>query len=198
MKRCRFFFATVAILALSSLFSTTTDAREKVDQKQLDSAIIRLVERLEHGPWSFVPSRYIGSNNIYADFNEAHSNRIVVTDDTFLINLDFVGARITSGASTPLQKGRAVGTAVASAHLNGALPDHVKSTGEIQEIKASVDKKAKYITLEIRYSIDDSNVHRVSPFVSASFHINTSTLMSTVVFDNMNLEGTLEGRVILP
>lgn len=198
MRRFVFFLTTVALFTLSSLMSITTDAREKGDQKQLDSATIRLVERLEHGSWSFIPSSFTGSNNIFADFNDTQDNRIVVSDDTFLINLDFFGARITSGASTPLQRGRAVATAAAAAHLNGSLPNHINSVGEITERNASVDKKGRNITLEIRYIIEGSNVSLASPSTSASFRINTSTLMSTVIFNNMNLEGTLEGRIILP
>ena len=92
---------------------------------------------MEKGAWSFVPSRFTGSNNVCVEFLDATHNRVSFMEDVLMINLDFIGARLVPMASTPHQKMRAVVNAAEARQLNSVMPNNVRVQGKVtgREVK---------------------------------------------------------------
>lgn len=195
MKKSKLILVTAAILAITYFSPIPSMAGGKIDQAQLDSLAARLAERLESGSWIFTPSRFTGTNDICAEFYGTEKNRVTLIGDALDIHLNFIGARISSRAASPTRKVRAVATAAAAAKLNGRLPDRILTKGEVVEKNVIVGRKSKSISVDIRYSIEDTNIYLPSSTATARIYINTRDLSTSIVFYNMNMDGTMEGSI---
>ena len=197
MKRLRIIFVFLAVAAFSLLFSGVAAAKGKVGQAQLDSIAATLATRIENGAWTFVPTRFTGSNNVCVEFLDANNNRVSSMEDVLMINLDFIGARIVPMASTPHQKMRAMVNAAEVRQLNSVLPNNVRVQGKVTGREVKIGKNSKSVTLVLKYDIGDSNLNQMHNHAEVSLRINTASLVSTLVFYNMDIEGTMEGKVTL-
>lgn len=197
MKRHKYAIALITVAFLQALSSFQADAKDNANQAKMDSLAVRLAQRLESGAFTFTPTRFTGSNNVCADFLDGQSNSISVVDDKIIIKLDFIGARITSMASTPHQRGRALATAAAAVHLNGMLPRYVNTIGRIEEKETSIGRKSKWVTLKIYYIVEETDLDSGSSTATADLSIDTVNLTARLSFYKMNLEGSFDGKIKL-
>ncbi len=195
MKR---FYAIAVVIALTTLLPFTTGyaaSREKISQEQLDSAATRIAERLETGSWRFSPMDFYGTNNVHLEFNNFSDNMVVMQGDRILVAINFIDARLVASAMTPSQKGRALKGAAAVARYGTGLPNYIKTVGTVTEKKVVIGKNSKHVTLDVKYSIDDSNVKHPSSYPSLSLSVDVKHLTYRLVFSNMGFDGTMEGNV---
>lgn len=197
MKSIKLAAAFLAVTILSALSSFPAGARDNASQAKMDSLAVQLVQRLESGAFTFIPTKFTSSNNVCANFLDENTNAITVMDDKIFIKLDFVGASITSMPATPHQRGRALATAVAAVHMNGMLPRYVNTVGKIEEKETSIGRKSKWVTLKIHYTIEETDLDLSSSFAVADLSIDTVNLTARLSFYKMNLEGSFDGRIKL-
>lgn len=198
MKPYKFLIALCCAAFITVNCPLSASAKVNNNQEQLDSMAVSLAKRLEAGAFQFTATKFTGTNNICADYLDEQKNTVIVKNDDILIRLDFVGARISAAEATPHQRGRAIAGAAAAVHFGGMLPNYVKVTGKIDEKSASIGRKSKSVTLKITYTIEDTNLDLLSAGATADLFVNTINHTARIVFHNMNLDGTLEGKIILP
>lgn len=200
MKLFRFLSAATILTALSITLSINTYARVKPSQTQPDSTTVRLADRLEHGSWIFVPKTFTGTNDVRLEFysdSKDSRDRVTLAGDAISININFIDANRVASAMTPHQMGRAVAGAAAAVRLNGSLPNYVDITGAVKSKEVSIDRKGRYITVEIHYDIENSNIFNVSSSATANLSVDTRYMTAHLIFRNMNVDGTMEGNITI-
>lgn len=197
MKLHKLIIVAAAMLAIAFSTAITANAKVKVDQDKLDTLAVRLADRLENGGWKFVPTRFTGTNNISADFLGRDGNKVVSMGEGILIYIDFIGSRISSNAATPRQMGRAIAGAAVSARYGSGLPNYVKTKGKIEEKKVTIGRKSRSVEIEIKYTVEETNLSLLSSVATAHLFVDTVNMTARLTFYNMNVDGTLDGDVQL-
>lgn len=195
MKHHNLFLLSCTLSALFILNPVTIEAREKQDKAQQDSIAAKLVERFEAASWKFVPRNFTGANNIDVDFINSSSNSVTAIGDIIVVNLDFIGARVSAAGTTRHQRGRALAEAATAVRYNGRIPDYIRTTGEITDKEVIVKKKS--INIKIKYIITESNLSRPRSTAEATLYINPGDLSCRLVLGGIDVDGDFEGKITL-
>ena len=193
----RFFIIIAAVAALSTISFSATGKDKSPKQAQLDTIATVLAAKLQTCNWKFVPDEFTSRNNVDVDFLDVDANSFLCVGNQLTVNIEFMGARVTAMAQTPMQRGRTIAGAAAAVKFNGGLPNYVKTVATVTRREVYVSKNSKTVTLEFEYNVDDSNLDLPSGSVTGKIYIDTRDFNCRMDCYDMNMSGDFRGKIYL-